>query len=102
MILLLDYFYDKIYRWVEVWQRKKRQYLCGSSPSLTPSLHKNDYTCKHTDDDLRLTICGNKHNQSFIDVLKADIECGWSSAATIKEYDFFWILMVNLILFLLY
>ncbi|XP_063912433.1 chaoptin-like isoform X1 [Zophobas morio] len=66
--------------WVEVWQRKKRQYLCGSSPSVSTSFFTEEYTCRHADDDFRNTVCSNKNNRSLIDVLKADIECGWSKA----------------------
>lgn len=74
-------------RWIEVWQRKRRQYLCGESPSLA-SFTNPEYTCRHTDDDLRIAACANKNNQSVIEVLKADIECGWSSAAYINKFSF--------------
>lgn len=65
-----------------MWQRKRRQYLCGKSPSDTPFFTDHDYTCRHADDDLRTSLCANKANQSVIDVLKNEIECGWSSAPT--------------------
>nr|CAD7195691.1 unnamed protein product [Timema douglasi] len=61
--------------WVEVWQRKKRQYLCGEEDS------EERTTCRRIDDDLRLARCANKNNASLIEVLKADVECGWGSSA---------------------
>ncbi|KAJ3628300.1 hypothetical protein MTP99_015615 [Tenebrio molitor] len=64
--------------WVEVWQRKRRQYLCGSSPSVSLPESEFQYSCKHTSDDFRTTLCVNKNNRSLVDVLKSDIECGWS------------------------
>nr|CAD7423248.1 unnamed protein product [Timema monikensis] len=54
--------------WVEVWQRKKRQYLCGEEDS------EERTTCRRIDDDLRLARCANKNNASLIEVLKADVE----------------------------
>lgn len=67
------------FRWVEVWLRKKRQYLCGPSPSVLNPQAEANYRCRHAEDGLRNSFCHNKVNQSLIDVLKTDIECGWSS-----------------------
>lgn len=66
--------------WMEVWLRKKRQYICGI-PSLQIAL--TDY-CRFVDDDLRNSKCANKNNESLIEVLKTDIECGWSGCTKIK------------------
>ncbi|XP_050498519.1 chaoptin isoform X1 [Diabrotica virgifera virgifera] len=70
--------------WVEVWLRKRRQYLCGDSPPVAASFTDSKYTCRHVDDDLRTALCHNKNNQTVIDVLKSDIECGWSFAPRIS------------------
>ncbi|XP_015839467.1 chaoptin isoform X1 [Tribolium castaneum] len=67
--------------WVEVWERKRRQYLC---PSVASSLDFEEYNCRHTDDGLRNTLCANKNNRSLVEVLKSDIECGWSKASMEK------------------
>ncbi|KAK9879164.1 hypothetical protein WA026_004016 [Henosepilachna vigintioctopunctata] len=65
--------------WIEVWLRKKRQYICGEPSSQYSSFSNFDYTCRHVNDDLRNAQCSNRNNQSLIEVLKTDIECGWSS-----------------------
>ncbi|CAH0558981.1 unnamed protein product [Brassicogethes aeneus] len=80
--------------WIEVWLRKKRQYLCGESPSSTPYFTHKDYICRHADEDLRISNCNNKNNNSIMEVLKTDIECGWSSAIRPKYFS------IGLILFL--
>ncbi|XP_069668870.1 chaoptin isoform X2 [Periplaneta americana] len=64
--------------WVEVWQRKKRQYLCPSE--------KRDHgpRCQETgaiEDDLREAQCENRNNASLLEVLKSEVECGWGSRA---------------------
>ncbi|XP_063227150.1 chaoptin [Bacillus rossius redtenbacheri] len=60
--------------WVEMWQRKKRQYLCAD---------RDRDACLQKDDDLRLAVCANKHNASLVEVLKTDVECGWGSGTTV-------------------
>jgi hypothetical protein len=58
---------------VEVWQRKKRQFLCPEGDT---------YNCQYgAEDDLRDAKCENKQKTSLIDVLKSDLECGWSSGS---------------------
>ncbi|KAJ8916973.1 hypothetical protein NQ315_008373 [Exocentrus adspersus] len=86
--------------WIEVWLRKRRQYLCkevsaGLSP---PHITDPDYTCRQADDDLRTAVCSNKNNNTVIDVLKSEIECGWSSSSTLEHFA---INIVVLIVFLL-
>ncbi|CAH1127122.1 unnamed protein product [Ceutorhynchus assimilis] len=71
--------------WIEVWQRKHRQYICEDSPSVAPSFTHSDYTCRHTHDEFRMSLCANKNNNSVIDVLKTDIECGWSAATKLEK-----------------
>ncbi|CAH1403180.1 unnamed protein product [Nezara viridula] len=51
--------------WVETWQRKRRQV----------------YFRDHTVEDVRQTKCNNKGNKSFLEVLKTDLECGWSRSS---------------------
>ncbi|XP_049797448.1 chaoptin [Schistocerca nitens] len=60
--------------WVEVWQRKRHQYLCEDKSS-------QETDCYGTSDDVRTATCANRGNVSLADVLKTDIECGWGSAA---------------------
>ncbi|CAH1114704.1 unnamed protein product [Psylliodes chrysocephalus] len=72
--------------WIEVWLRKRRQYLCDEdSPSFTATYR--DYTCRHTEDDLRTAYCSNKNNHTVIDVLKTEIECGWSDSPRLTGYS---------------
>ncbi|XP_059479026.1 chaoptin [Neocloeon triangulifer] len=59
--------------WVEVWQRKKRQFLCPDG---------DRYDCEYgAEDDLRNSQCENKQKNSLIEILKTDLECGWSSGS---------------------
>lgn len=77
--------------WVEFWQRKKRQYFCSEqnnwySGSYSKALTPNNHHCDELDneDDLRSAKCINKNNEQLMEVLKAELECGWSSASTEK------------------
>ncbi|XP_054280137.1 chaoptin-like [Macrosteles quadrilineatus] len=63
--------------WVEVWQRKKRQLLCRHA---TPD-HQADPHCLGAEDDLRETHCANRGHQPLLEVLKADLECGWGAGS---------------------
>ncbi|KAJ8950482.1 hypothetical protein NQ314_007869 [Rhamnusium bicolor] len=72
--------------WIEMWLRKRRQYLCGNSLSVPSSFADPEYTCRHVDDDLRTALCFNKNNNTVIDVLKTDIECGWSSSLPLRGF----------------
>jgi hypothetical protein len=56
------------FSWIEVWQRKKRQYVCP--PGRRQRLEV---------DDLREARCQDRNNESLIDVLKEEVECGWGS-----------------------
>lgn len=89
-VIMTNVFFIFIYlygfSWIEVWQRKRRQYLCYSNPNKAAVYKSFAYNCRHTQDDLRNSYCSNKNNQSLIEVLKTDIECGWSKASSQKEY----------------
>ncbi|XP_058444042.1 chaoptin [Malaya genurostris] len=81
--------------WVEFWQRKRRQYICLAQPwienssfnsyfkhHLSPSISHNSDECEESADDLREATCSNKKDESLLEVLKKDLECGWGSAAS--------------------
>ncbi|XP_055588501.1 chaoptin isoform X2 [Uranotaenia lowii] len=81
--------------WVEFWQRKRRQYMCPAQPWTENSsfnsyfkhqlssvmMSGNNQDCEQSADDLREATCSNKKDESLLDVLKKDLECGWGSAA---------------------
>lgn len=73
--------------WIEFWQRKKRQYICSRQNWAEDTLLKSEisYTddCNDpdNDDDLRSAKCSNKNDERLLEVLKSDLECGWSSAS---------------------
>lgn len=64
-----------------MWDRKRRQYLCGASPRTRDPSNFKSYACLQPHDDLRTAVCHNKANKTLIEVLKTDLECGWGSAA---------------------
>lgn len=76
----------KCFRWVEVWLRKRRQYICKNYQNMVP-FSDPDYRCREADDDLRTAKCANKNNQSVIEVMKTEIECGWSSSCKNIEFS---------------
>ncbi|XP_053678654.1 chaoptin [Anopheles nili] len=78
--------------WIEFWQRKRRQYLCPANPSAETSFtnilkHSSLLTfversdCSDSANELRRTLCRNKNNDTLLDVLKKDLECGWGSSS---------------------
>jgi len=68
--------------WVEVWQRKKRQFLCRQTDLwAVEGQQTRDWDCRGAEDDLRQTQCTNRGQQSLIEVLKADLECGWGAGS---------------------
>ncbi|XP_046624051.1 chaoptin [Neodiprion virginianus] len=90
--------------WIEMWQRKQRQYYedeCGTYTDHISEPDENDkYNCWDNgwDDDLRETFCLNKNNISLLEALKTDLECGWGSANApilTNAVVVFSILMVN-------
>ncbi|XP_003424382.1 chaoptin isoform X2 [Nasonia vitripennis] len=73
--------------WIEMWQRKHRQYQedrCNSHTELNNYEREegSEYDCWDNgwDDDLRESFCVNKNNVSVAESLKSDLECGWSAA----------------------
>ncbi|XP_058821803.1 chaoptin [Topomyia yanbarensis] len=81
--------------WVEFWQRKRRQYICLAQPwienssfnsyfkhHLSPAVSHSSDDCEESADDLRETTCSNKKDESLLEVLKKDLECGWGSTAS--------------------
>lgn len=70
---------------MEVWLRKRRQYICENTHN-TLSFNDPDYMCRQADDDLRNAKCSNKNNQSVIEIMKTEIECGWSSSSRISGF----------------
>lgn len=76
-----------IFRWVEVWLRKRRQYICENIHN-TVFFNHPDYTCRQADDDLRAAQCFNKNNNSLLEVMKTEIECGWSASSRIGVLSF--------------
>lgn len=53
-------------RWVEVWQRKKRQFLCHEQEGAAPQHLASD--CRGAEDDLRETHCTNRQHQPLLEV----------------------------------
>lgn len=80
--------------WVEFWQRKKRQYFCSSQNWAEDALIKSELTqnddCDntHADDDLRSARCSNKNGEPLMEILKSELECGWSGSSR-KEVNIF-------------
>lgn len=70
--------------WVEFWQRKRRQYVCHTQTWTEQTFGMSSWTphsvrpqCSRIDDDLRQAVCTNKQSQALMEVLKAELECGW-------------------------
>ncbi|XP_055525782.1 chaoptin [Wyeomyia smithii] len=80
--------------WVEFWQRKRRQYICPAHPWIENSSFNSYFkhqafsifsqdrdNCDDSADNLREATCSNKKDESLLEVLKKDLECGWGSMA---------------------
>lgn len=80
VVLVEDLAHQSVCRWMEVWDRKRRQYICGSAPWTRDAFNVWSYACVQPHDDLRTVVCHNKANKTLIEVLKTDLECGWGSA----------------------
>lgn len=74
---------------MEVWHRKKRQFLCDNEQdSYSPAGKSRDdgeysdekTTCLIGDDDLETATCADR-KKTLADAFKTDIECGWGGAA---------------------
>jgi hypothetical protein len=73
--------------WIEFWQRLKRQHFCSSIYWPDEVDFKSQLTIEDNcddiypdDDNLRTTKCSNKNSEPLIDILKDELECGWSAA----------------------
>ncbi|XP_077286802.1 leucine rich repeat containing G protein-coupled receptor chaoptin [Arctopsyche grandis] len=77
--------------WIEIWERKRRQYLC--SDTIMES-------CMTSHDDLRISNCINKDNRTLFDVLKNDIECGWNGSTRLIIMNVLYYLALALVVVL--
>lgn len=77
-----------MFSWMEVWHRKKRQFLCNhedSSPAPSNRFRDVEHysisksTCLISDEDLELASCADK-KKPLSEAFKNDIECGWGAA----------------------
>ncbi|XP_015178176.1 PREDICTED: chaoptin-like isoform X2 [Polistes dominula] len=82
--------------WIEMWQRKHRQYQedrCNSYGEFNNFEREegDEFNCwdNGSDDDLRETFCMNKNNMTLSKALKTEIECGWSSGNNIGTSNLF-------------
>jgi hypothetical protein len=72
--------------WIEHWQRKKRQYVCTQQDWAEDVLLKSeqpfidDCNDPYIDDDLRSARCSNKNSEPLLEILKTELECGWSDS----------------------
>lgn len=73
---------------MEVWHRKKRQFLCNTEDSVSGRSNRfrdvehyssSKSTCLIDDEDLQIATCADK-KKSLADAFKNDIECGWGAA----------------------
>lgn len=80
--------------WVEFWQRKKRQYFCSEQQWVEETSVKSQIDIENNcddiyqDDDLRSARCSNKNGQPLLEILKSELECGWSGASRLQEVNF--------------
>lgn len=80
--------------WIEFWHRMKRQHFCSEQrwfdeTSVRSQIdNQNDCDENYEDDDLRSARCSNKNGEPLLEVLKNDLECGWSGASR-KEVNIF-------------
>lgn len=58
--------------------------MCHDVPAVREFSNEGGYACLQTSDDWRTSSCQNKGNRSLIEVLKTDLECGWSCAARVS------------------
>ncbi|XP_029169466.1 LOW QUALITY PROTEIN: chaoptin [Nylanderia fulva] len=95
--------------WIEVWQRKHRQYQedrCTSYDEFKNFEHEegDEFNCWDNgwDDDLRETFCLNKNNISLSNALKVDLECGWGAASHAIVLDTLALLLFSIVLVIVY
>lgn len=90
-------------RWIEIWQRKHRQYQedrCISYDKFQNFEREegDEFSCWDNgwDDDIRETFCLNKNNVSLSNLLKTELECEWATASTIELNTIFLVFSVIL------
>ncbi|KAJ9598947.1 hypothetical protein L9F63_010541 [Diploptera punctata] len=83
--------------WVEVWLRKKRQYMCPAESRTRESIC---HEISAEQDDLREAKCDNRNNASFLEILKSEVECGWGSGAPTLASSWFLVVIVFVATFL--
>ncbi|CAL1688585.1 unnamed protein product [Lasius platythorax] len=95
--------------WIEVWQRKHRQYQenrCTSYDEFKNFEHEegDEFNCWDNgwDDDLRETFCLNKNNVSLSNALKMELECGWGAASHTIVLDTLTFLFFSIVLAIAY
>lgn len=83
------------FRWVEVWERKKRQYWCPkpARPLGPPPAQESrqflywetNVDCRELhEDDLREAHCGRSGGHSVMEAMKSDLECGWGAGSRLS------------------
>ena len=75
-------------RWIEEWERKKRQYLC----------EENIEDCFLVSDDLRSTVCSNLGRKPINDAFKLELECGWNFSRNLKPPFLLEFILINIFL----
>lgn len=105
----INIFFFLLYRWIEIWQRKHRQYQedrCTSYDEFKNFEHEegDEFNCWDNgwDDDLRETFCLNKNNVSLSNTLKIELECGWSAASYTLALDILVFLFFSIVLAIVY
>ncbi|XP_039308071.1 chaoptin isoform X2 [Solenopsis invicta] len=95
--------------WIEVWQRKHRQYQedrCISYDEFQNFEREegDEFSCWDNgwDDDLRETFCLNKNNISLSNLLKTELECGWGMASHTIELNIIIFLVFSVVLAVIY
>lgn len=94
--------------WVEFWNRKKRQFVC-SAQTWSADLfgtqfydvhrdEKQQEICEDTEHGLRQAKCSNKRDVNLVEVLKADLECGWGSGAILQKASLILVLSLLFVL----
>lgn len=92
---------------MEVWHRKKRQFLCShddSSPSPSNRFRDVEHystsktTCFISDEDLEMATCADK-KKPLAEAFKNDIECGWGAA--VRSEAHFTIVVAFLVAYLM-
>lgn len=91
---------------MEVWHRKKRQFLCNQEDSSPASSNRfkdvehyttSKSTCFVSDEDLDTASCADK-KKPLAAAFKNDIECGWGAASRCDGHLTYFIMVVVMVL----